>query len=552
MAVKVSAASGPAAGSDAQGRRPVRRALLSVYDKTSLIEFATCLHDAGVELVSTGGSARAIEAAGLPVVNVEDITKFPECLEGRVKTLHPNVHAGLLADTRKPDHLEQLGELGVEPFELVVVNLYPFEETVAQGAGVDETVEQIDIGGPSMVRGAAKNHQSVAIVTDPSQYAQAAEAVRAGGFTLEQRKKLAAQAFAMTASYDVAIAAWMSRSVVEQAPEDSGFPEWVGAGYRRVDVLRYGENPHQSAALYAGGVEGLTQAVQLHGKAMSYNNYVDTDAALRACHDHGDQPTCAVIKHTNPCGIAIASEEEGIAVAHRKAHECDPTSAFGGIIAVNRPVTAEMARMVKDIFTEVVVAPDFEPEALDILRIKKNIRLLKTPTPVREGFEVRHISGGLLVQQRDLIDAEVPVSDDDKPSAGHGDDAARWMLVAGAAADEATLADLQFAWRAVRATKSNAILLAKDGASVGVGMGQVNRVDSCRLAVSRAGQERVQGSVASSDAFFPFADGLQVLIDAGVRAVVAPGGSVRDDEVIAAAESAGVTLYFTGTRHFAH
>ncbi|MDO5699669.1 MAG: bifunctional phosphoribosylaminoimidazolecarboxamide formyltransferase/IMP cyclohydrolase [Dermatophilus congolensis] len=553
MSVKVTAPSGAAAGSDEQGRRPVRRALVSVFDKSGLAELVQGLHDAGVELVSTGGSAKAIADLGLPVTRVEDLTGFPECLEGRVKTLHPRVHAGILADTRKPEHLSQLEELEVAPFEMVVVNLYPFTQTVASGAGPDECVEQIDIGGPSMVRAAAKNHPSVAVLTSPDQYDAALEAVRTGGFTLDARKLLAAQAFAHTAAYDVAVASWMAGGYTDTS-DGTGFPAWMGGSYTRMDVLRYGENPHQKAAIYESknGGPGLAQSEQLHGKAMSYNNYIDADAALRAAHDHGDQPTCAIIKHANPCGIAVASEGDGIAAAHRKAHECDPVSAFGGIIAVNRPVTAEMAEMVKDIFTEVVVAPDYEPAALEILQAKKNIRLLRTPTPPRSGIETRSISGGLLVQERDLIDAEIEKGENDGPTQGYGDDASRWTLVAGDAADESTLADLQFAWRAVRGTKSNAILLARDGASVGVGMGQVNRVDSCRLATSRAGEERAKGAVASSDAFFPFADGLQVLIDAGVKAVVAPGGSIRDDEVIAAADAAGVTLYFTGTRHFAH
>ena len=556
MSVQVTAPTQAAAGSDEQGRRPVRRALVSVFDKSGLTELVQGLHDAGVELVSTGGSAKAIADAGLPVTRVEDLTGFPECLEGRVKTLHPRVHAGILADTRKPEHLTQLEELEVAPFELVVVNLYPFTQTVASGASPDECVEQIDIGGPSMVRAAAKNHPSVAVLTSPDQYESALEAVRGGGFTLDARKLLAAQAFAHTAAYDIAVASWMSGGYTDTS-DGTGFPAWIGGSYTRMDVLRYGENPHQQAAIYADQNGGhasasLAQSEQLHGKAMSYNNYIDADAALRAAHDHGDQPTCAIIKHANPCGIAVATEGEGIGEAHRKAHECDPVSAFGGIIAVNRPVTAAMAETVKDIFTEVVVAPDYEPEALEILQAKKNIRLLKTPTPPRGGIETRSISGGLLMQQRDLIDAEIEKGADDSPTQGYGDDASRWTLVAGEAADEATLADLQFAWRAVRATKSNAILLARDGASVGVGMGQVNRVDSCRLAVGRAGEERARGAVASSDAFFPFADGLQVLIDAGVKAVVAPGGSIRDDEVIEAANAAGVTLYFTGTRHFAH
>lgn len=531
-------------------RRPVRRALVSVFDKTGLEDLVRGLADAGVELVSTGGSAATIEGLGLPVTKVEELTGFPECLDGRVKTLHPKVHAGILADSRLPDHVRQLDELGVAPFDLVVVNLYPFVDTVASGAGVQDCIEKIDIGGPTMVRAAAKNHATVAVVTDPTSYAEVLETVRVGGFTLEQRQRLAADAFVHTASYDVAVASWMG-SVVADTSEGTGLPAWTGASWRRADVLRYGENPHQAAAIYQldGGTSGLAQAEQLHGKAMSYNNYVDADAAVRAAYDHGDQPTVAVIKHANPCGIAVG---EDIAQAHRKAHECDPVSAFGGIIATNRPVTAQMAETVTEIFTEVVVAPSFEQEALDILTAKKNVRLITCPPPVRDGLEMRPIGGGLLLQQRDTIDARVERGEDDKPTQGYGDAPESWTLVTGEPADEATLADLAFAWRAVRAVKSNAILLARDGASVGIGMGQVNRVDSCHLAVDRAGPERAKGAVAASDAFFPFADGLQVLLDAGVRAVVAPGGSMRDAEVVEAAQAAGVTMYFTGARHFAH
>ncbi|VTR78674.1 bifunctional phosphoribosylaminoimidazolecarboxamide formyltransferase/IMP cyclohydrolase [Cellulomonas hominis] len=524
-------------------RRPVRRALLSVYDKSGLVELATALHEAGVELVSTGSTAGTIAAAGVPVTRVEDLTGFPECLDGRVKTLHPRVHAGILADTRRPEHLAQLDELGVAPFELVVVNLYPFTATVASGATPDECVEQIDIGGPSMVRAAAKNHPSVAVVVDPAGYGAVVEAVRAGGFTLAERTRLAAQAFVHTATYDVAVASWMGNVATTTDEVDgvgTGFPAWVGATWERSDVLRYGENPHQRAAVYTSGhgPAGLAQAQQLHGKAMSYNNYVDADAAWRAAHDH-EGPAVAIIKHANPCGIAVGSD---IADAHAKAHACDPVSAFGGVIAANGTVTAAAAAQIAEVFTEVVVAPAYEPEALEILQRKKNIRLLVVDGAPSGGVEIRPVSGGLLMQQVDRVDAP-------------GDDPATWTLAAGDAADGVTLADLAFAWRAVRAVKSNAILLADGGASVGVGMGQVNRVDSCRLAVERANAgdaERARGAVAASDAFFPFADGLQVLLDAGVRAVVQPGGSVRDEEVVAAARAAGVTLYLTGTRHFAH
>ncbi|MGZ4507893.1 MAG: bifunctional phosphoribosylaminoimidazolecarboxamide formyltransferase/IMP cyclohydrolase [Blastococcus sp.] len=513
-------------------RKPIRRALLGVYDKTGIEELAAGLAAAGVELVSTGATAARIAAAGVPVTPVEQVTGFPECLDGRVKTLHPAVHAGILADRRKPEHVAQLDELGIAPFDLVVVNLYPFSETVASGASPDECVEQIDIGGPAMVRAAAKNHPSVAVVVDPARYVEVLAAVAGGGFTLAERQKLAAAAFRHTAGYDIAVASWMGDVL---APDDeTGFPAWVGADWERADVLRYGENPHQKAALYRGLEPGLAHAEQLHGKQMSYNNYVDTDAAWRAAHDHAD-PCVAIIKHANPCGIAVGQD---IAAAHRKAHACDPVSAFGGVIAANREVDLTMAEQVAEVFTEVVVAPSFTADAVAVLTAKKNIRLLRLPHVPGAGAELRPISGGLLLQTRDLIDAP-------------GDDPTTWTLATGEPVDAAGLDDLVFAWRAVRAVKSNAILLAHDRATVGVGMGQVNRVDSARLAVTRAG-ERAVGSVAASDAFFPFADGLQVLLEAGVRAVVQPGGSVRDEVVVAAAAAAGVTLYLTGTRHFAH
>ena len=531
-----------------QDSRPVRRALISVYDKTGLEELVRGLHEEGVALVSTGGSAAFIAGLGIPVTEVADLTGFPECLEGRVKTLHPKVHAGILADTRKPDHLEQLADLGIKPFELVVVNLYPFVATVASGATPDECVEQIDIGGPSMVRAAAKNHPSVAIVTDPAAYGAVLEAVRSGGFTLEQRKLLAARAFTHTADYDTAVASWLGSAYADTSA-GSGFPAWAGASWTKANVLRYGENPHQRAAIYRHWRPGLASAEQLHGKEMSYNNYVDADAAVRAAYDHGDQPTVAIIKHANPCGIGVGATVDE---AYAAAHGCDPTSAYGGVVATNVPVNRAMALALNDTFSEVVAAPGFDAEALDVLREKKNRRLIQLPegmAAARDRVEFRPISGGLLMQTVDRLDAVV---EDESGAISGGDLATTWRLVAGAAADDTTLADLQFAWRAVRAVKSNAILLARDGASVGIGMGQVNRVDSCRLAVARAGEDRARGAVAASDAFFPFADGLQVLLDAGVRAVVAPGGSVRDEEVIAAASAAGVTMYFTGTRHFAH
>lgn len=512
---------------------PIRRALISVYDKTGLAELAAGLHAAGVEIVSTGSTAAVIAAAGVPVTGVSELTGFPECLDGRVKTLHPAVHGGLLADLRLQSHRAQLAELGIAPFELVVVNLYPFVATVRSGASTEECVEQIDIGGPAMIRAAAKNHANVAVVVDPARYPQVVAAAAGGGFDEPTRRELAARAFAHTADYDIAVASWML-SLRATEPEASPFPDWVGASWRKSADLRYGENPHQQAALYSSG-GGLAAAKQLQGKEMSYNNYVDADAAWRAAHDFGE-PAVAIIKHANPCGIAVGGT---IAEAHRKALATDPVSAFGGVVACNGEVDEQTARSIAGVFTEVVVAPSFSPAALEVLGAKKNLRLLRVEAAAAPHVEFRPVSGGLLMQTRDVIDAP-------------GDDPALWDLVAGEAADAGLLADLAFAWRACRGVKSNAILLARDGAAVGVGMGQVNRVDSARLAVARAGAERARGAVAASDAFFPFADGLQVLIDAGVRAVVQPGGSVRDAEVIAAAQQAGITMYFTGTRHFAH
>jgi len=513
---------------------PIRRALISVYDKGGLEELVRGLHEAGVELVSTGKTAATISSSGIPVTEVEDLTGFPECLDGRVKTLHPRVHAGLLADTTNPDHNAQLRELGIEPFQLLVSNLYPFEATVASGASPEECVEQIDIGGPAMVRAAAKNHASIAVITDPARYPDVLAAVADGGFTLDQRRRLAAEAYAHTAEYDIAVASWF-------AAAEEGWPAVAGGLWHRADVLRYGENPHQGAALYtkrsvvsAPGT-GIASAELLHGKPMSYNNYVDADSARRAAFDFAE-PCVAIIKHSNPCGIAVGAD---LADAHAKANACDPASAFGGVIATNGVVTAAMARQVADVFTEVVIAPDFEPGALDILSKAKNIRLLRCAAPAsRPGVEWRPISGGMLLQSADLVNER-------------GDDPVNWELKTGAPASPAQLKDLAFAWKACRSVKSNAILLASGGASVGVGMGQVNRVDAARLAVTRAGA-RAAGSVAASDAYFPFPDGLEILIEAGVSAVAEPGGSIRDHLVVEAAEAAGLTLYFTGVRHFYH
>jgi phosphoribosylaminoimidazolecarboxamide formyltransferase/IMP cyclohydrolase len=519
---------------------PIKRALVSVYDKTGLAELAGALAAAGVQIVSTGSTAAAIAAAGVPVTPVEEVTGFPEILEGRVKTLHPAVHAGLLADTGRPGHAGQLAGLGIAAFELLVSNLYPFEATVAAGATPAECVEQIDIGGPAMVRAAAKNHARVAVITGPSQYQEAAAAVRGGGFTHEQRQRLAAAAYAATARYDAAVASWFASAYApDEVARETGWPDLVSAVWTRREVLRYGENPHQDAALYvrAGAPPGLATAAQLHGKQMSYNNYGDAAAAWRTAFDFAE-PCVAIIKHANPCGIAIGAD---LAEAHRKANACDPVSAYGGVIAANGVVTAAMAAQVADIFTEVIVAPGFEDAALEKLTVKKNLRVLRCPAPAGpagRAVEWRPVDGGLLMQTADRLDAP-------------GDDPVTWELMAGPAASAADLTDLAFAWRACRAAKSNAIVLASGGATIGVGMGQVNRVDSARIAVARSGQ-RCRAAVAASDAFFPFADGLRVLTDAGVRAIVEPGGSIRDGEVIAAAGAAGASLYFTGTRHFFH
>ncbi|MDD7962038.1 bifunctional phosphoribosylaminoimidazolecarboxamide formyltransferase/IMP cyclohydrolase [Microbacterium thalli] len=516
----------------------VRRALISVSDKTDLLPLAQALAGAGVEIVSTGGSAALLRDAGLTVTDVSEVTGFPESLDGRVKTLHPAVHAGLLADLRLESHESQLGDLGIAAFDLVVVNLYPFVETVASGATGDDVVEQIDIGGPAMVRASAKNFANVAIVVSPTSYPAIIEAVQAGGTTLAQRRDLAARAFAHTAEYDRAVATWFAESTLE----GDELPQHLTIRAERLATLRYGENSHQRAAIYtrAGG-RGIAQAEQLQGKEMSYNNYVDADAALRAAFDMV-KPAVAIIKHANPCGIAVTAPQalDPIASAHLRAHECDPVSAFGGVIAANRTVTLKMAENLRDIFTEVIVAPDFEPEALEVFKLKKNLRVLRLPADWRqERMDVRLVSGGLLLQDADRFP-------DDIESV-----ATNWQLVSGERPDPSELEGMIFAWKSCRAVKSNAIVLAQGSATVGIGMGQVNRVDSCRLAVERAG-DRAAGSVAASDAFFPFADGPQVLIDAGIKTIIQPGGSVRDQEVIDAAQAAGVTMFFTGERHFFH
>ena len=510
-------------------RKPIRRALVSVYDKDRLIEIGKALSSAGIEILSTGSTAKNLADAGIAVTEVSSYTGFPEIMGGRVKTLHPRVHGGILADQNNPEHLAAIAELDIKPFDLVIINLYPFAETIASGASFEDSIEQIDIGGPSMLRGAAKNHGSVAVICQTSQYDQLLDAIKAGGFTEAERRQLALEVFRTTAEYDLAIATWLGQS------DGNNLPEWFGHIWHREDSLRYGENPHQSAAIYSGGSAGIVGAQQLHGKEMSFNNYTDADAAWRAVLDHRD-PAVAIMKHANPCGVAVC--ELGVAVAYQHAHECDPVSAFGGVVAANRKVDLAMAEPLSKIFTEVLIAPDFDADALELLMKKPSIRILKCDVTSINSFELRPVSGGVLLQATDLIDAA-------------GDSPANWTQVSGQQVDVQTMKDLEFAWRSVRSVKSNAILLAKLTASVGIGMGQVNRVDSARLAVSRAG-DRVKGSVAASDAFFPFADGLQILIDAGVTAVVQPGGSVRDEEVIAAAQMGGIAMFFTGTRHFSH
>jgi len=509
-------------------RKVIRRALVSVYDKDRLLELGAVLAKAGIEIISTGSTAKTLQGAGIAVTEVSEYTGFPEIMGGRVKTLHPKIHSGILADQDNPEHLKAIADLDIAPFDLVVINLYPFLETIMSGAAYAECIEQIDIGGPSMLRGAAKNHGSVTVIASPAQYDQLFAAIAAGGTTFEERRRFALEVFRTTAEYDLMIASWLGTQI------SMDIPDWFGLIWKRASSLRYGENPHQSASIYRGGPPGIVNAIQSHGKEMSFNNYTDADAAWRAALDHS-QPCVAIIKHANPCGIAIGSD---IAAAYAAAHACDPVSAFGGVVAANRKVTVAMAKALSQVFTEVIIAPEYESAALDILMKKPSIRILTCPNTAISPLEIRPVSGGVLVQNTDKIDAP-------------GDDCVNWQQVTGDKVSNEVLADLQFAWRAVRAVKSNAILLAKNGAAVGIGMGQVNRVDSAKLSIDRAG-DRAKGSVAASDAFFPFADGLQILADGGVTAVVQPGGSVRDEEVIAAAKAAGIAMFFTGTRHFSH
>jgi phosphoribosylaminoimidazolecarboxamide formyltransferase / IMP cyclohydrolase len=510
-------------------RRKVRRALISVYDKDRLIEIGQALSLAGVEIISTGSTAKKLSDSGIDVTEVSVHTGFPEILEGRVKTLHPRIHGAILADQSNSKHLEAIAQLEIQPFDLVIVNLYPFVQSVESGSTFQECLENIDIGGPTLLRAAAKNHNSVSVVSKISQYDQLLTALKSGGFNNAERRRLALEAFRTTAEYDLSVATWLAENDSEK------FPDWFGRIWQLKNELRYGENPHQSASIYSGGPLGIVNSTQLHGKQMSFNNYTDADAAWRTALDH-QQAAVVIMKHANPCGIAVS--EIGISDAYLRAFACDPESAFGGVVAANRRVDFAMAESVSKVFTEVLIAPDFDFDALEILMKKPSIRIIKCDTQTNYPLELRIVSGGVLLQETDLIDSK-------------GDVTTHWKRVCGDSVDDQTLKDLEFAWRSVRSVKSNAILLSKFNATVGIGMGQVNRVDAAKLAISRAG-ENAMGSVAASDGFFPFADGLQILIDAGVRAVVQPGGSIRDEEVIAAANAGGITMYFTDVRHFSH
>ncbi|WP_201727716.1 bifunctional phosphoribosylaminoimidazolecarboxamide formyltransferase/IMP cyclohydrolase [Acidocella sp. C78] len=507
----------------------IRRALISVSDKTGLVELGRALAAAGVEILSTGGSARALREAGIAVVEVADYTGVPEMLDGRVKTLVPKIHGGLLGRRDLPEHLAQMQRHDIPPIDLLAVNLYPFEETVAKGADFETCVENIDIGGPALIRAAAKNHDSVAVLTGPAQYDDLIAALAAGGTTLAQRRRLAAAAYARTAAYDAAISAWFARQTGEMFP-----PHLALAGARQ-QMLRYGENPHQSAAFYrSGNRPGVATARQVQGKELSYNNINDTDAAFE-CVAEFDRPAVVIVKHANPCGVALGAD---LAAAWDRALACDPVSAFGGIIAVNRPLDAAAAEKMASIFSEVIIAPDAAPDAVELLARKKNLRLLLTgglPDPAEPGLAWRSVAGGFLAQTRDAG----RIGRDDL------------KVVTQRAPTSAEFADLLFAFRVAKHVKSNAIIYAKAGATTGIGAGQMSRVDSSRIAAQKGG-EGIPGSVVASDAFFPFADGLVAAIEAGATAVIQPGGSIRDNEVIEAADAAGIAMVFTGMRHFRH
>ena len=525
--------------------RRVARALLSVSDKSGLIEFARALADHGVELVSTGGTAQAIAAAGLKVRDVSELTGFPEMMDGRVKTLHPKVHGGLLAIRDNAEHTQSMKQHGIAPIDLLVVNLYPFEATADKGAGFEECIENIDIGGPAMIRAAAKNHDDVAVVVEPADYQAVLDELAAnqGATTLTLRRRLAAKAYARTAAYDAAISNWFANSLKTDAPDFRAF------GGRLIQALRYGENPHQHAAFYRTPDKrpGVATARQLQGKELSYNNINDTDAAYECLGEFDATRTaaCVIVKHANPCGVA---EGPDLVSAYRKALACDSTSAFGGIVAVNRTLDADAARAITEIFTEVIIAPDATEEAIKIVATKKNLRLLLAgalPDPRATGLTAKTVAGGLLVQSRD--NAVV--------------DSMTLKVATKRAPSEAEMRDLKFAFRVAKHVKSNTIVYAKDLATVGIGAGQMSRVDSARIAARKAQDAAdeaklpfpmTKGSVVASDAFFPFADGLLVAIEAGATAVIQPGGSIRDDEVIKAADDAGIAMVFTGVRHFRH
>lgn len=511
----------------------IRRALISVSDKSGLDTLAPALQAAGVEVVSTGSTAATLRELGIPVTDVASVTGFAEAFDGRVKTLHPSIHGGILADRTRASHRASLEQLGIQPFDLVVVNLYPFEQTLRRGGETSEMIENIDIGGPALIRAAAKNHQNVAVVVDPRNYPQLVECLESKEVPASLARAWAGTAFAHTAHYDQVIANWFADRNTKPDSHQA-LPDSVSITGAKVADLRYGENAHQIAAIYQRSdlEAGLAQATVIQGKEMSYNNYLDAEAAVIAAFDH-DEPAVAIIKHQNPCGIARA---DSIVQAYRAAHACDPLSAFGGVIALNRALDVDTAQAISEVFTEVVIAPAVTSDAQAVLGSKKNLRLVQLPPDFApESRDIRLISGGFVVQSRDR-DFLSPQG---------------WQRVAGPGVDEQTMTSLDFAVRAVKSVKSNAIALCSGEATVGIGMGQVNRVDACQLAVNRAG-DRARGSVAASDAFFPFPDGLEILINAGVTAVVSPGGSVRDDEVIARAEAAGITLFHTGQRHFLH
>jgi phosphoribosylaminoimidazolecarboxamide formyltransferase/IMP cyclohydrolase len=525
---------------------PIQRALISVFDKTGLVEFGRGLADAGVQILSTGGSAKMLADAGVPVTEVSDHTGFPEMLDGRVKTLHPKIHGGLLGLRDNTEHGKTMAAHGIAPIDMLVCNLYPFEQTIASGAGFEECIEQIDIGGPAMTRSASKNHRSVTVICDPSDYDTVLAEMKAnGGGTLPAtRRKLAAKAFTRTAAYDAAISGWLTAQCDDA--EDAGFPPQLSIGGKLQQVLRYGENPHQKAALYAGSEKrpGVVTATQLQGKELSFNNINDTDAAYELVAEF-DDPAVAIIKHANPCGVATAGET---VEAYRRALSCDPVSAFGGIIALNRPLFADTAEEIAKLFAEVVIAPEIHEDALKVLSAKKNVRVLQAgglPDPAAAGMTVRTVAGGYLLQGRD--NGRVAESD--------------LRVVTKRAPDAREMADLMMAFRICKHVKSNAIVYVKDGAAVGIGAGQMSRVDSARIAAIKSNEaaaaagesgKRTEGCVVASDAFFPFADGLMAAVEAGATAVIQPGGSMRDDEVIAAADEAGIAMVMTGMRHFRH